>query len=313
MRVILGVKYYKDGDYQMNGNKNESKKTAISVILLCVVVLMLSVFTVLVYRGKRLTADEFKNDRVRPVTSAVSQSDQASPSDKAVTSQPVASSETSSVDDVSSTAPEAVSSEAVSSEAVSSETVSSEPKKDTATKNDILNPDYKSDFYMVVYVENQEIVIYKKGDNGKYIHRFHALKCSTGAPDTTPTKEGVYKIGEKEKWVELKDGEFGQYCCQLSKEDNYYFSSIPFSKKDPSTMIDGGYENIGTAVSGGGIQLCSRDAYWIYLNMPKGTQVRVVNKAGPEVKFQSRPKRKSQNGNWDPTDKRAEGNPYFKK
>ena len=57
----------------MNGNKNESKKTAISVILLCVVVLMLSVFTVLVYRGKRLTADEFKNDRVRPVTSAVSQ------------------------------------------------------------------------------------------------------------------------------------------------------------------------------------------------------------------------------------------------
>ena len=45
--------------------------------------------------------------------------------------------------------------------------------------------------------------------------------------------------------------------------------------------------------------------------MPKGTQVNVVNREGPQLNIKDLPKRIKKNGGWDPTDKWSKGNPYY--
>lgn len=278
----------------MYKKKNDAKKIAVAAISLCIVVASLSVFTVMVYNGKRNFNDKLLD--TIPMGD-VTYSDYVSPSNQSLPSETSPS--------------ESVSSQDAAGSAESAPNDTSSAATEPVKENFILNPDYKSEFYLVVYKESQTIVAYQKDANGEYTKSFHCMQCSTGAPDTTPTKEGVYRIEQKEKWATLAEKQYGQYGCLISKEENYYISSVPYSKKTAWTMIDGGYENIGKPVSGGGIQLCARDAYWIYFNMPKGTQVNVVNATGPDFKTQSLPKRVKKNGGWDPTDKRANGNPYF--
>ncbi|MBQ9902873.1 MAG: L,D-transpeptidase [Clostridia bacterium] len=277
----------------MNGSKNDSKRILIALISLCVMVAFLSVFTVTVYRGKRNgnedLIEEFETGLISEDTT-VSKSDLAE-----LSSQEEVSSEDNTVSEVSSAADTGTVSDTVA---------------DTASENYIINPDNKSEFYMVVFTGNQCVLVYKKNKNGEYKIKFHMMLCSTGAAET-PTKEGVYSITKKEKWIALSDGAFGQYGCALSGEQEYIISSTPFAKKKAWTMLDGGYENIGKAGTKGNIQLCVRDARWIYVNMPVDTQVHVVNAENPDMKELTLPKRKNSNGGWDPTDKWAEGNPYF--
>lgn len=275
----------------MNRKNDDSKRIKTAAISLCTVAVILVVFTVAVYRSKRSSSGEFDEQ----------------PGTESYTQQiPVTNSDIPADLQVESGSGDTVSSEAVSSaEEVSSATA------DTSANSDILNPDKKSDYYMVVYTGSQMIVVYQKDDSGEYTHTFHYMKCSTGALDSTPTKEGVYTIEKKERWTKLGDREFVQYSCFISEAENYYISSIPYSQKNAWMMKDGGYENIGKGYTGGNIQLCVRDAYWIYKNMPKGTQINVVNRTGPELKIKDLPKRVKKNGGWDPTDKWSKGNPYF--
>lgn len=280
------------GDLKMNSSNNESKKIIAAGISLCVMVVFLCVFTVLVYNGKRTYNDDLVEDFK---TGIISEDTTVTETDLPESSESAVSSEDSVVSDVSSD--------------TESSTVS-----DTGANNGgndfILNPDNQSDYYMVVFTGSQSVLVYKKNKDGEYKIRFHELLCSTGATDT-PTKEGVYSIVKKEKWATLSDGSFGQYGCLISESENYYFSSTPFSKKKAWTMLDGTYENLGKASTKGDIQLCVRDAHWIYENMPVGTQVHVVNSEDPDVKEFTLPRKLNKNGGWDPTDKWAKGNPYF--
>ena len=286
------MKILKDnGDFQMYRKKDESNRITIAGISLCAVALMLIVFTVMVYRGKRSVSEDLGG----PVPVA----DDTQTGKVSETDVQSAPQETVSTDETSS-----AESSVESADVSSVDTSASEEK-------DILNPDYKSEFYMVVYTGNQTIVVYQKDESGEYNHTFHYMKCSTGALDTTPTKEGVYTIQKKEKWVTIGEKEFAQYGCLISKENNYYISTVSYSQKKAWTMIDGRYENIGKAATDGSIQLCARDAYWIYLNMPKGTQVHVVNRNCTDLKIKDLPKKLKKNGGWDPTDKWAKGNPYY--
>lgn len=293
---------FDNGDFQMYRKNNDSKKIKIAAFSLFAVALLLVIFTVKVYNNKRLTDD----GRKRPVPMNVySNYDAVTDSDISSDLQEVLSSEETVVSDESSE------NDSVSSvPTAANDSVSSVP---TAAnyENDILNPDNKSDFYMVVYTGNQMIVVYQKDENGKYTHKFHFLKCSTGATDTTPTAEGVYRIEKKVRWGELRKNDFAQYCCLISEEKNYYISSISYSKKSAWTMKSGVYDNIGKASTDGNIQLCVRDAYWIYNNMPTGTQVNVVNREGPDIKIKALPKSVKKNAGWDPTDKWSKGNPYY--
>ncbi len=280
-----------NGDFEMYKKNNDSKKIRMAAFALCTVAMLLAVFTVTVYKGKRSTDD----GRNHPIPMNVdSQYDPVTDSDMSAVSEDAVSSQEQISSDVSSAA----------------EDVSSVPTSNN-DDNDILDPDNKSEFYMVVYTGNQMIVVYQKDQDGKYTHKFHFMKCSTGAMDTTPTKEGVYRIEKKVRWGELDKKDFAQYCCLISEKNNYFISSISYSKKNAWTLKNGVYDNISKATTGGSIQLCVRDAYWIYNNMPTGTQVNVVNRDGPDVKIKDLPKSVKKNAGWDPTDKWSKGNPYY--
>ena len=270
----------------MYRNNNDSKKIAIAAVSLCGVVFALAVFTVIVYNGKRSVSDNADDPLAMrgngTETDYVSQSDISDSDNNNVSPADIAAT------DVSSAEPE------------------------TNKNVDILNPDYKSDYYLVVYIGSQTVVAYQKEDSGEYTKLANALQCSTGAKDTSPTAEGVYVIEKKEKWTKLKDNHFGHYNCLMTSSDNScHISSLSYSQKSAWMMLDKVYENLGTPVTAGDIQLCIRDAYWIYTNVPEGTQVNVVNKNGPDSKLAELPKRKKINGGWDPTDKWSKGNPYF--
>lgn len=173
----------------------------------------------------------------------------------------------------------------------------------------IKNPNYKSKYYIVVYTGSQSVVVYGKDSTGAYSQIVTTFTCSTGNKASSPTRKGVYAVRTKYKWKILMGGVYGQYSCGISPD--YLFHSVPYAAKDPSTLYDASYNNLGRAVSHGCIRLCVRDAKWIYDNVPIGTQVNVVwtsGPAGPGV-----PKRKSgaKYSGWDPSDKWSEGNPYF--
>lgn len=175
----------------------------------------------------------------------------------------------------------------------------------------IRNPNYQSDYYVVVYTLSQSVVTYKKDSNGGYTKLYKRLKCSTGVKGVTPTKEGVYSILQKYRWYRLMGGVYGQYCCRFSEEEGYYFHSVPYKAKDPSTMSNDGYDKLGTSASHGCIRLCARDAKWLYDHLPVGTQVSVVWEKGPYgLNIPTRNTDPKYSG-WDPTDQWSPGNPYF--
>ena len=173
----------------------------------------------------------------------------------------------------------------------------------------IRNPDYKSKYYVVVYTKSQSVVTYQKDANGGYTKLIKRLKCSSGTKDVTPTPEGVYGILKKFRWYRLMGGVYGQYCCRFA--EGYYFHSVPYKSKDPSTMSNEGYDKLGSSASHGCIRLCTRDAKWMYDHLPVGTQVSVVWEKGPYgLDIPARNKDPKYDG-WDPTDKWSPGNPYF--
>lgn len=179
-------------------------------------------------------------------------------------------------------------------------------------KNEFIkNPNYESDYYVVIYTKSQSVVTYKKDKNGGYTKLYKRLKCSTGVHDVTPTKEGVYAIVKKFRWFRLMGGVYGQYCCRFSEEDGYYLHSVPYKAKDPSTLSDSAYDKLGSSASHGCVRLCARDAKWIYDHIPVGTQVCVVWEKGPYGL--SVPKRDPdpKYSGWDPSDRWSPGNPYF--
>ena len=187
-------------------------------------------------------------------------------------------------------------------------TTTTVPQKENDVSN-IKNPNYKSKYYIVVYTGSQSVVVYGKDSTGAYSKIIKKFTCSTGNKKSSPTRKGVYAVRTKYKWKELMGGVYGQYSCGISPD--YLFHSVPYAAKDPSTLYDASYNNLGRAVSHGCIRLCVRDAKWIYDNVPIGTQVNVVWTSGPAG--MGVPKRKSgaKYSGWDPSDEWSEGNPYF--
>lgn len=275
---------------------DQSRRIVTAGISLIAVVIALIIFTVLVYNGKRMTSDDL---------------DDGYP--KTVSSQPG----NVSGSDVSDAAVSDVSAEEVSSTPVSSEEVSSQEPVSLTTdvkKNkseNIICPDYKSPYYMVVFTGSQSIMVYKKDAKGGYTIKFMNMRCSVGTLPVTTSDDLVYRIEKKEKWSEIGGGMFGQYACLISEKDGLYISSAPFEEKKPSTLVEAEYDKLGQATENAGIQLCVRDAHWVHLNMPVGTQISVVNDEGPETREMTKRKTAAKYSGWDPTDKWSGGNPYF--
>ena len=174
---------------------------------------------------------------------------------------------------------------------------------------DVKKPNYKSPYYIVVYTGSQSAVVYGKDKNGAYNVQVKAFTVSTGKK-STPTAKGLYRIRAKYRWKTLMGPCYGQYCSSISP--HYLFHSVPYYHKTTNSLYNNSYNNLGRAVSHGCIRMCVRDSKWIYDNCPVGTQVHVVWKSGP--KGAGVPKRSSDKKflGWDPSDRWAKGNPYFK-
>jgi len=173
----------------------------------------------------------------------------------------------------------------------------------------VVNPDYKSKYYIVVFAgESQSVAIYSKDKAGKYSVLEKCFTCSTGAK-SSPTRTGQYKIWRRFEWRLLVGNVYGQYSTSISSD--YLFHSVPYFKANPSSLDMKEYDKLGTPASHGCIRLCVRDSKWIYENCPNGTQVNIVNASGPKGAGVPKRNTNSRYNGWDPSDPNS-ANPYVK-
>ena len=287
------------------GSKKDSKRVSIAVISLLAVFVFLCAFTVIVYQGKRNGSESDPLEDGNNPASA-SSSENVTPTDLSTQPDEQESTQASDVSETTSTVQTTASTDAATS---TEATTAAETDKN---KNEyIVNPDYQSEYYVVVYLKSQSFVVYKKDKSGKYTNEYKTFVCSTGAPDTTPTKTGVYKISKKSRWKKLSDNYYHQFTSLIDETEGYHICSVAYKQKKGSTMIDSQYDGLGQAVSSGSIQLSVGDARWVNLNLPAGTQISIADAEG--AAGQSLPKRntKSKYSGYDPTDQWASGTPYF--
>ncbi|MBQ9994164.1 MAG: L,D-transpeptidase family protein [Clostridia bacterium] len=175
---------------------------------------------------------------------------------------------------------------------------------------DVFDADYKSDYYIVVYTLNCSVMVLQKDENGRYTEQVKAFLCSPGA-DETPTVPGVYPVYRKHDWRFMMDV-YGHYCTGFGRGTGYLFHSVPYAEEDNRTLTNN-YDKLGTRASHGCIRMCTRDAKWIYDNIPYGTLVHVVDgKNGPEGEPVPQRNRSAYRYLiWDPTDPDP-SNPYLK-
>lgn len=172
-----------------------------------------------------------------------------------------------------------------------------------------IQPEDKSaKYFIVVYIGSQSTVVYKKDKNGDYTKQVKVFTCSTGKK-SSPTRTGKYHIRAKYRWRWLVGNVYGQYNSSIS--DSYLFHSVPYYQRDYSTLENEEYDKLGKPASKGCIRMCVRDCKWIYDHCAIGTQVRIVSDSGPAGPGVPKRKTGSRYSGWDPSDKWAQGNPYF--
>lgn len=96
---------------------------------------------------------------------------------------------------------------------------------------------------------------------------------------------------------------YGQYACRIT--GSILFHSVPYEKKDKSTLEWWEYDKLGTKASLGCVRLKVEDAKWIYNNCIPGTKVEFYLSSTPGPL--GKPTAKKISGdeavrNWDPTD-----------
>ncbi len=168
--------------------------------------------------------------------------------------------------------------------------------------------DHSAKYFIVVYKGSQSVVVYGKDSNGDYTKQAKVFTCSTGRK-SSPTRIGKYHIRAKYRWRELVGGVYGQYSSSISGD--YLFHSVPYYRRDASTLEDEEYDKLGTPASKGCIRMCVRDCKWIYDNCSIGTQVIIINESGPSGPGVPSRRSGSEYSGWDPSDKWASDNPYF--
>lgn len=170
-------------------------------------------------------------------------------------------------------------------------------------------PYSKTKYKIIVYIGSQSTVVYSPDDDGEYTNIVKRFSCSTGKSET-PTRTGIYRARAKYRW-RFMDGVYGQYCTSIST--SYLFHSVPYKKKDVSTLKGEEYDKLGSPASHGCIRMCIRDCKWIYDNVPLGTEVEIVSDSGPAGPGVPSRNTNSLYDGWDPTDKWAQGSPYYNK
>lgn len=183
------------------------------------------------------------------------------------------------------------------------EIVEENKNEEKDNKEDKKNNNVNSDkYYVKVNVYANVVNVYTKDASGNYTVPVKAMICSTGK--ATPNS-GQYKLnGTKHRWHTLFGNLYGQYTTAIFGD--ILFHSVPYARNgDPSSLMYGYYDKLGTRASAGCIRLTVQDAIWIYNNISTGTIVEFYSSSNPGPL--GKPSAQKISGNitcrgWDPTD-----------
>lgn len=146
--------------------------------------------------------------------------------------------------------------------------------------------DYKMPYYIDVDLTNQIVTIYNTHDNS--IHR--QMLCSAGVDNKTPT--GTWYMPSKERDDERREWYWMPNAVTWVKYPTkiyyaYFFHSIPFNRKDDSTMNEKAIAAFGNPASHGCIRLRVEDAEYIAKNCGVGTRVRIFKSGERDEELRS--------------------------
>lgn len=175
--------------------------------------------------------------------------------------------------------------------------------EETTTTTQKVNTRYR----ITVFTGSQTTVVYGKDSNGQYTKVVKCFTCSMGLP-ATHTPSGKYSVETKSRWQRMGNV-YVQYATCIG--NHYWFHSVPYKAENPGALDDAAFDKLGSPASHGCIRMCVRDCKWIYDNVPKYTEVTIVSKKGPAGRTVPARSKDPIYAGWDPTDKWAEGNPYF--
>lgn len=156
-------------------------------------------------------------------------------------------------------------------------------------------------YYIKVNIDTQIVTVYTCDENGEYNIAVKNMLCSTG---TATPKSGIYKISDKYEWRLLVGNVYGQYATRIT--GSILFHSVPYLKKDKSTLEYWEYDKLGQPASKGCVRLTVEDAKWIYSYCGSDTYVEFCRE--PEQEGSIKPsaikisKFSDELRNWDPTD-----------
>ncbi|MBQ8972556.1 MAG: peptidoglycan-binding protein [Clostridia bacterium] len=132
-----------------------------------------------------------------------------------------------------------------------------------------------SPYYIEVDITNQIVTVYRKDDVSES-GIVRQMICSTGAK-STPTIQGTFTLPEKTKsserteWYRFSDC-WGKWATRI--RGGYLFHSILYSSKT-SGPTKASLNALGTPASHGCVRLQVGDAWWIAMNCPPGTKVKI--------------------------------------
>ena len=172
---------------------------------------------------------------------------------------------------------------------------------------DLPNPIYNSNSVLIkgkykvrVNKTKNVVIVYEKGDDGKYQKSVKVMSAIVGRDIRVNTE---YNIGDRWLWIKNQNGNYSKFVTQVS--GNGVFESIAYKKKgDLSSLNYVEFDNLGNSIDGSFIKLQYADAQWIFDNLDYDTIVEFYESEDlngvnvPEVKKISLENDKK---NWDPT------------
>lgn len=171
---------------------------------------------------------------------------------------------------------------------------------------DLPNPIYNSNSVLIkgkykvrVNKTKNVVIVYEKGDDGKYQKSVKVMSAIVGRDIRVNTE---YNIGDRWLWIKNQNGNYSKFVTQVS--GNVVFESIAYKKKgDLSSLNYVEFDNLGNSIDGSFIKLQYADAQWIFDNLDYDTIVEFYESEDlngvnvPEVKKISLENDKK---NWDP-------------
>ena len=136
-------------------------------------------------------------------------------------------------------------------------------------------------YKLIVDVQWQVVMAYKKDADGKYTVPVRYMLCSTGSPKNGLTKIGTFPLKEcRLRFGTFASGDFSAQYWTLIVSRTYFHSVVYHrgarnGQKDLNSLYVDKYLKLGSQDSHGCIRLPVPDARWIFYNCAYGTEVEI--------------------------------------